>query len=117
MTQPAEMDPIKTITRPLFEAKGWMKFLAITLIVFGVMTALTIVGIIVAWIPIWAGALIWQSASRIEPAHLVGDQEAALESMAKLKTLFVLYGILTLLYLGFLAVAILALVNANITIE
>ena len=115
MTETFETDPIKTITRPLFEAKGWMKFLAITLIVFGALTALTIVGIIVAWIPIWAGALLWQSASRIEPAHLVGDHEAAVESMGKLKTLFVLYGILTLIYLGFLAVAIVALVNADFT--
>ncbi|MFQ5967451.1 MAG: DUF5362 domain-containing protein [Acidimicrobiia bacterium] len=115
MTHPIEIDPVKTITRPLFEAKGWMKFLAVALIAVGALTALSIVGIIVAWIPIWAGALLWQAASRIEPAHLLGDQEAATESLSKLKTLFVLYGILTLIYIALVAVAILTVVNADIT--
>ncbi|MGH8875466.1 MAG: DUF5362 family protein [Acidimicrobiia bacterium] len=60
------------ISRPLYEARGWMKLIAVMGFVYGGITAITIVGIIVAWLPIWAGVLLWQAATAAEGAHRMG---------------------------------------------
>ncbi len=39
---------VREISLPLYQAQGWMKFLGIVMIVQGVLTALTIIGIIFA---------------------------------------------------------------------
>ena len=44
---------------PLYEARGWMKFLGIVMVIAGIFTAITIVGIIIAWLPIWLGVLLF----------------------------------------------------------
>ena len=90
---------IKDIGMPLFQARGWMKFLGILLIIQGVLTALSIVGILVAWLPIWAGVLLYQAASAVESAGLQGDRESFLRSLGKLRTFFVLMGIVALVVL------------------
>jgi fatty acid desaturase len=50
---------IKEIAQPIFEAKGWMKFLGVLMIICGVLTACTIIGIIFAWPPIWLGVVLF----------------------------------------------------------
>ena len=112
---PAEA--VKAVTRPLFEAKGWMKLLAVVAFIYGGIMVLTIFGVIIAWLPIWIGVLLWQSSTRIEPAHIVGDVEAATESLGKLKTLFILYGVLVLVGLVFLAVSVLVVLTASVSVE
>jgi hypothetical protein len=54
---------VRELSVPLFQAKGWLKFLGILSIIGGVFQALTIVGIIYAWIPIWSGVLLHQAGS------------------------------------------------------
>jgi len=46
---------IQQMADPLARAKGWMQLLAIVTILYGVLAALTIVGLIIAWLPIWVG--------------------------------------------------------------
>lgn len=41
---------LRTITRPLYEAKTWIKFLGGALVGIGVFYALTIVGLVIAWL-------------------------------------------------------------------
>lgn len=84
------------LTRPLFESKGWMKLIGVTMIVYGALSALTIVGIIFAWLPIWVGATLLQSASAAERAHLRNDHGSLLQSMQKLRTFFTINGVLVL---------------------
>ena len=67
------------------------------MIIYGVLTALSIVGIIVAWLPIWMGVLLFQSASAVERAHQSDDAAALMESLSKLKTYFTIMGVLTLI--------------------
>jgi hypothetical protein len=58
--------------------------------------ALTIVGILFAWLPIWMGIMMFQAGSSIDSAGQFGDRFAFLRSMGNLKTYFVLQGVLTL---------------------
>lgn len=88
---------IRDLSMPLAAGKGWMKFLGIMFIIQGVFTALSIVGIIIAWLPIWLGILLNQSASAIERAQMSGDEAAMRMSMDKLRTFFAIQGVLMLI--------------------
>ena len=100
---------LKEVALPLYEARGWMKFLGIVMLVIGIGTALTIVGIVIAWLPIWLGVLLFQAAGRIDTAFATEDAGYLRESLAKLKTYFVIQGVLLLIYLVFVALAVLVL--------
>ena len=87
---------IQDLSQPLASGKGWMKFVGVVLIVQGALTAISIIGIVIAWLPIWMGVLLMQSANAIERTQLSGDAAALKESLAKLRTYFVIMGVLML---------------------
>ncbi len=88
---------IRSISAGLYGAKMWMKLLGVMMILYGVLTALTIIGIIFAWLPIWIGVLLFQSAGAIERAYNGDDAAALTEALGKLKTYFTIMGVLTLI--------------------
>jgi hypothetical protein len=92
---------VRDISLPIYQCKGWMKFLAILSILDGVVCVFTLIGIIIAWLPIWVGILLWQSASSIERAAEAGDKASLVASLSKLKTYFAIQGIITLLGIVF----------------
>ncbi len=96
---PVTQDPhaVQELSAPIYQARGWLKFLGILSIINGVGMALSVAGIIIAWLPIWMGVLMFQAGSSIDSAGQFGDKFAFLRSMGSLKTYFVLQGILTLL--------------------
>lgn len=85
---------IRELSLPIHQSKGWLKFLGVMSIIYGVFAAFTIVGILFAWLPIWVGILLWQAATSVERAQVSGDKEKFLESLNKLKTYFIIQGIL-----------------------
>jgi hypothetical protein len=88
---------VRELSVPIYQAKGWLKFLGILSIIGGIGQALSVVGIIFAWLPIWMGVLMYQTGSNIESAAQFGDKFSFLRSMSSLKTYFVLQGVLILL--------------------
>ena len=97
---------LRTIILPLYEAKGWMKFLGGALVGIGIFYALTIVGLLIAWLLIWLGALLWQAGSRIDRAFANGEEAPISMAFGKLRRFFVVAGIAMAIYL---VVAVLAL--------
>ncbi|MBS7457889.1 DUF5362 domain-containing protein [Coralloluteibacterium stylophorae] len=96
------------LARPLASARGWMKLVGIVSIIQGALTALTIIGIVVAWLPIWIGVLVLQAAGAIERAERDNDGAALAEALARLKTYFVIQGVLLLLWIVFTVLVMLA---------
>jgi hypothetical protein len=96
---------VSDLAAPLSSGAGWMKFVGIMFIVQGAMTALSLVGIIIAWIPIWIGVLVMQSAGAIERAQATGDAAALRDALGKLRTYFVIQGVFYLIGLVLAAVA------------
>ncbi len=96
---PAVPEPrfVQEMSMPIYQAHGWLKFLGSLSIISGVMTALSVVGIIFAWLPIWMGVLMFQAGSSIDSAGQFGDRFALLRSLGNIKTYFVLQGVLTLI--------------------
>ena len=98
---------LKQLIEPLYAGKFWMQLVGVMLIISGVLTALTIVGIIICWIPIWAGVSLMQAAGSIDQAYSSGSADAALAAMRRLKTYFTIFGVLTLVYLAFMVLGML----------
>ena len=88
---------VRDFSAPLAAGKGWMKFIGIVMIIQGVLTALTIIGILFAWLPIWLGVLLMQSASSAERAQVSGDEAAFRLSLDKLRSYFVIQGVLMII--------------------
>lgn len=95
---------VREVSAPLFQAKGWMKFLGVLMIIYGVVMIFTIVGIIICWLPIWMGLLLMKTANGIEAAQAGGDKSALVTAMSKLKTFFTIQGILALIGIIFVVV-------------
>ena len=101
MESPAENNLVKTLSLPLYQSRGWMKLLGVLMILYGALVALSIVGIIVAWLPIWMGILLFQSAAAAEEAQINNSADELLSALRRLKTYFTIMGILTLIGLLF----------------
>jgi hypothetical protein len=105
---PQEPRMVQELSLPIFQARGWLKFLGVLSIIGGVVQALSIVGILIAWLPIWMGVLMFQAGSSIDSASQFGDKSGFLRSLSSLKTYFMLQGILTLIVI-FIAVTMLCI--------
>lgn len=98
---------IKEIALPLYNAKFWMKLMGVVMILAGVLYAISIVGLIVAWLPIWIGVLLFQSAGAIDVAYNTEDKAAAIRAFEKLKVYFIINGVLLLISIAFVVIAML----------
>jgi hypothetical protein len=114
---PSDNETVRRVIRPLDESRGWMKLLAVMLYVVGGVYAITIIGLLVAWLPIWMGYLLWKSAAAAEAANVTGNENDAIESLGRLKTLFTIQGILAIISIGFtllwLIIMIVAIIAAS----
>ena len=95
--QAPESQIIRSVSSPLAEGAGWMKFLGILSIIAGASQMLSLVGILWGWLPLWMGILLYQAANAAETARLSGDPYALASALGKVKTYFMINGILTLL--------------------
>jgi hypothetical protein len=76
---------------------GWIKFVGILTIIGGCLQALSIVGLVIAWLPIWMGVVLTKAGSRAREYADKGDF-ASLEGMiGQLKTYFTITGILIII--------------------
>ncbi len=81
---------------------GWLKFLGIVNMVVGGLAILTIVGIVFAWLPIWMGLLLYRAGNHGSEFVYTDNALHLIESMEKLRTYFVLQGILILIQIAFI---------------
>lgn len=94
-----EQNVIRELSIPIYQSKGWMKLLGVVLILQGVLMIFTLLGIVLCWLPIWLGVLLFKAASLAETAQLGGQKQALVESLSNIKMYFVINGILTLIFL------------------
>jgi len=90
---------ITNISQPIYEAKFWLKLMGIFSILNGALMALSVFGIIIAWLPIWLGVVSLKAAKASEVAHLQADAVALLETNQRLKTAITIMGVIQLLML------------------
>jgi hypothetical protein len=89
---------------------GWMKFLGIVNIVGGALNALSIIGILWAWLPIWVGIVLMQASSRAGEYAERGDAASLGAFMGRLKTYFAISGIAIIISLALSVISVIAVV-------
>ncbi len=89
--------------------KGWLKLLGIIQIVAGILQAITIFGIIWAWLPIWLGVVLNSAANRAQDYVEKEDDNALVEFTGKLKLYFIINGIMMIISLGVVAISMIIL--------
>lgn len=103
------------LLRPLYDVKGWMKFLGVLNIIFGVLYCLSIVGAIIGWVPILIGIRLNGAASKIEEglrrrnAHQASDGARDLASAIKIFAILVL--VMLLIWVAYFMFMILFFLN------
>lgn len=97
---------VANVMRPLQEAAGWMKLVGTLGIIYGVLLALTIVGLLIAWLPIWMGILLNRAADDSRAAAMAGDEARAIAATDNLRTVFKVYGVIVLIGLLFALVGV-----------
>jgi hypothetical protein len=102
----SQTELVQRIGLPVQQSKGWLKFLGIMSILWGVVSVLFTlgIGIVFAWLPIWMGVLLYQAAALADRAHATGDEASLVASLSKLKLYFVISGILMALGIAFLMI-------------
>ncbi len=107
MTDPltGQTDLVRRLAGTLARASGWMKLVAVLAIVAGALYVLTIVGIVVAWIPIWLGVLLWQAADAASRAEADSDPVLLERALDRLRLLFTVYGVIALVGIVLAALA------------
>lgn len=93
--------------QPLYASRGWLKFLGIMSIIGGAFMVLTIWGILIAWLPIWMGVLLFQAGSTAEQGFHSADPSAINRSLGKLNIYFIIMSVLVIIQLAFVAIALL----------
>ena len=95
-----------TIVEEAQKSKGWLKFIGIMMIIGGALEALSIVGIVVAWLPIWAGVILIQAANAAESFALNSDTSKLTELASKLRLYFTIQGIFIIVNIAFVILSI-----------
>ena len=85
---------------------GWLKFLGIINIISGAFTALSIIGIVFAWLPIWLGVLLIQASGKATEAYSKSDGRELVLMMEKLRLYFVIQGVIMLIFIGLAIIGI-----------
>jgi len=108
---------IKQVSAPLFSSRRWMKFVGIMLIVTGVVYAISIIGLLLAWIPIWLGIILISAANRLEVAYTHSDKYSFIEAQTKVGSYFTIFGVLMLIGLVLTVVTLGIMVASGFLIE
>jgi hypothetical protein len=99
----------RAISESLYRVKGWITLAGVMSIIQGVFSAISLVGILVAWLPIWIGVILLKTSKALAQAHEQEDEAALNEALGRLALYFKIYGILMVVGL---VVAVLALIAA-----
>lgn len=113
---PATNNPVvANVMRPLHDAAGWMKLIGTLAIIYGILIALTIIGLIIAWLPIWLGVLLNRAANEAQAAARAGDETQAIAATRNLGTIFKVQGVIVLIGLILWGIGILLIILAVVS--
>lgn len=101
--------PNNAIQQNVRGMKGWLKLLGIVQIVAGILQALTLFGIIWAWLPIWMGVILNGAGNKAQEYAEKGDPQALAEFTSKLKLYFLISGIMMIVSLVAVALALIVI--------
>jgi hypothetical protein len=87
---------VKTLSNRAGASAGWIKFLGILSIIQGVFAIFTIWGILICWLPIWIGLILYKAAGDAEAASR-GAPTRLTDFLQRINRYFLIQGVLTLI--------------------
>lgn len=93
---PRKVMIVRDVCLPLSTMTGWLRWLGIAFITQGVLSALTVLGLLVAWLPIWVGVLMVKASGSLREAHESEDEAVIEMAFNKLRSCMLVQGILML---------------------
>ena len=87
---------IKQLCGNVARSSTWMKLLGVLLIIYGVCLIATLVGILICWLPIWLGVILFKAAGDAEAAHK-GAPPMLFSYIQKINRFFLIEGILAVI--------------------
>jgi len=96
---------VKYLCDNVAKSATWMKLLGVLLIIYGVFLIISIVGILICWLPIWLGVILFKAAGDAEAASKGAPQQLA-EYIQKINRFFLIEGILALIWLIIVLIAL-----------
>ncbi len=85
--------------QPLHDAAGWMIFIGWFNLIFGILYALTIIGLLFAWIPIWIGICLKNAGESLKAGYPANDPRQLFRASSNLATTFKIVGVMCIIYL------------------
>jgi hypothetical protein len=103
----------------LCQTAGWLKFLGILNIIAGVLYCLTIIGLIIGWLPIWIGISLNKASDSLKSGYARRDPSAIRAGMDSLSLVIKIFGVLAVIGLAinvvYFAVIILAVIGGAVS--
>jgi hypothetical protein len=87
---------------------GWMKFMGIMTIIGGALQALSIFGLVIAWLPIWMGVVLTKAGSKAGEYADKGDFASLDGLTGQLKAYFTISGIMIIVSFAVSIIAVVA---------
>jgi hypothetical protein len=105
MEQSVAGGDIRRCADALANRSFWIRLVAVLMAINALWMAITIVGLLVAWLPGWMAFLLWKTADEVQAASRDGNADALQQGLARLGTYFTIMGVLIMIGLvfGFLA--------------
>jgi hypothetical protein len=110
-TQPVDSSTqIKRLASILAAGSGWMKFLAVFMFIGSGLDLIGSFGlaIVIIWIPIWMGVVLWSAGSKASLALATGSEADLAQALDKLRFFFKFYGILIIVAMVIVVLAMIA---------
>ncbi|RKY97575.1 MAG: hypothetical protein DRQ10_08410 [Candidatus Hydrothermota bacterium] len=102
---------IEELKIQLRKAKPWIRFAGIGLIILGIISAISIVGVVWAWGLIWMGINLIFIANRIDDFLYMDAPQSLVEIARKIKNYFLIQSIVTIIWFIFMVVYALFLLH------
>lgn len=89
-----------TTLTELYKQMGWLKFVGVVNLVFGIVLSLPILSLVVTWVMIWIGIMAISAANQFKKGYEDHDKYFAMKGMEELAKLVRVISILSVVSLG-----------------
>ncbi len=101
---------IQNYSEALYKARSWIRIVGIVSIIQGILTVLSIWGVVICWLPIWMGALLLKASDQIRTAYETDNEDEYLSANEKIAKYFKLSAIFVVVFIGVGLLGVLAAV-------
>lgn len=93
----SELAAVRHAFGPLGSSVFYLKITGWWMIIYGVICAITIFGIIICWLPIWIGISLKNAGEELERGYATGDMRRFQSASKNLSTYFTIMGVLSII--------------------